>query len=167
MSQATRGLITSAKPTPTRRSALSTGRTASSHNVSETAALPALPVHGIPLSKDCLEFQLAASLDYEARAARGPLKDHTPVCDAADARIERESKRLMIVCRRIWRKPVCSWSNLRDLAEVAYFWAYKEGDDRPAARSPMRYLTDKDADVFEVASAHLIAAVLKVGGANV
>jgi hypothetical protein len=78
MSQATRGLITSAKPTPTRRSALSTGRTASSRSVSETAALPALPVHGIPLSKDCLEFQFAASLDYEARVARGPLKDLRP-----------------------------------------------------------------------------------------
>jgi hypothetical protein len=167
MSKADHALITSVKPTPTRRNAPAAWAAASVPSVSQTDALPALPTGSIPPSRDCLEFQLLASLDYEARNTRAPLIDDTPECEAADAHIDRTYQRLEKCCKHIWQRPVRSLSDLRDLAEIAYFWAYKDGDDRPAARAPMRCFSKKSSDQFELASAYLIRAVLSMGGANV
>ena len=165
MSKAKHVLTTSAKPTPTGRSTLSTGRAVSSHNVSETGALPVLP-KGIPPSHDLLEFQLAPSVLYEVVSARVHLKDHTPECDAAEVRVDAGYERLERVRDRIWKKPVRSWSDLRDLAEVAYNWADKKGNDDPAERSPMAYFTCEHASLFEVASAHLVRAIPTLGGVH-
>jgi len=166
MSKAKHALITSAKPTPTRRSAVSTENAASVPSVSETATLPTLPRGGVPLTRDGLEFQLLASLDYEARNTRAPLVDGTPECDAAEVQVELASQRLRACYKRIWQRPVRSLSDLQDLAEIAYFWAWREGDDRPAARSPMRCFSEKSPDQFDLASAYLIRAVLSMGGAH-
>lgn len=121
----------------------------------------------IPLSRDGLEFQLLASLDYEARNTRAPLTDDTPECDAAEERIERASQRLEKCCKRIWQRPVRSLSDLRDLAEIAYFWAYREDSGDPKEHGPMRYFSEKSPDPFDLASAYLICAVLNMGGTNV
>jgi hypothetical protein len=167
MSKAKHALITSAKPTPTRHNAPSTGRPASVPSVSQIYAPPALSAGGIPPSRDCLELQLVASLLYEVVSVRARLKDRTPECVAAEVRVDDGYKRLSKVCNRIRQKPVRSWSDLRDLAEVAYYWADKEGSGEPTtARTPMRYLTSEHASQFDIASAHLVQAVLKIGGAN-
>jgi hypothetical protein len=81
-------------------------------------------------------------------------------------RVDAGYKRLAKVCNRIWQKPVRTWSDLQDLAEVAYYWASKSGSDHPAARSQMTYFTCEHASQFDVASAHLVAALLKIGGTH-
>jgi hypothetical protein len=58
-------------------------------------------------------------------------------------------------------------SDLQDLAEIAYFWSYKDGSDDLNERAPMRCFSEKSPDQFDLASARLIRAVLKMGGANV
>jgi len=58
-------------------------------------------------------------------------------------------------------------SDLQDLAEIAYFWTYKEGNGDPKERAPMSYFTSEHADQYDIASAHLVRAILEIGGANV
>ncbi len=147
MSKAEHAIITSVKPTPTHPSALST-------------ASPSTP-------RDSLKLRLLASLWHAAVVERGPLTEHTPECIAAEARADAALRKLKKHCEHIWRRPVRSWADLHVLAEIAYYWAHKAGNDDPAVRAPMRCLTDKSADKFDIASAHLIAAVLNMGGAHV
>ena len=166
MSKAKHALITSAKPTPTRRNALSTGRAACVPSVSQTDALPLLP-KGIPPSRDSIDLRRTATLRYAAVTAGGEFTSEMPGCKEAEELVRKRMAQVEAVCKRIQQKPVRTWSDLLDLAEVAYHWAYKNGSDDPAKRAPMQVLSDKQADPFDVASAHLIRAVLSTGGANV
>ena len=103
----------------------------------------------LPTSPDALKLRLLASLI------------ETAADDEGDVRYDALHKRYEEVCERILTRPVKSWSDVAEIAEIAHFLASKGADGELLA-------LDSPCDDDRIA-AELILAVLTMakGGANV
>lgn len=104
---------------------------------------------GLPVSPDTLKLRLLASLIETAAA------------DDGDARYDALRERYEEVCEHVLARPVRSWSDVAEIAEIAHFLADKGTDGELLA-------LDSPCDDDRIA-AELIQAVLSMakGGANV
>jgi hypothetical protein len=166
MSKAKHALITSAKPTPTRRSAVSTGK--------QTAATAA---HPPSISTDLARARELVVLLTAAGKALGSANEKTGEYEAVQDEISRHFHALIEVSNRIWATPVRSWADVVERAEIAAYFKTIDDDDgggysyfesgKVATPPAVGHGSGCGDDAMKASDIHLIRAALKMGGAHV
>jgi len=115
------------------------------------------------LSPDLLELRRIAPLYYEAANYAASLESAADEAAAAEARADELAQQYEAIAERIRARPVGSWADVIDRAEIAYYWADKTFDG-----TALKAIASSDCDKSEQTAAELIMAVLTMarGGAN-
>jgi hypothetical protein len=143
--------------------------------ITSKAGKPSQRLSAVP-SEECKRARALAVELTQRTPAVFALEEGTPEREAAEVAWYRLQDKFNRLAKAIWKRPVRSWSDVAELAEIAWYLGDvldpKDGRKTsgmfahgvpPRMPNPKKEYVGIDA----VASAHLLIAALKMGGAHV